>query len=374
MMMKRIQLKLPLLLNLIFFIVASGCNVNTDTGNTKIGVILSMTGELASYSAPMKQGMDLAAQENGKDKSNPIELKYADSKAEAKTAVGALMQMSSVDKINYFIGDISSTTTLAMIPVIESNKAFLLSPGASSPKLSGISQLFARNYPSSLDESLKSAEYGFNVLKKTKAIVVYVNSEFGIGLKDAFVKRFQQLHGTILSTETYDFGNVDFRTLIIKLKSAAPDLIYLAGNQKEMGNFMKQLKESGYNCSIISNISFLEPDCLNIAQSAAEGVMVPVAYYNPKDTTDKSSVDFSKLFKQKYHTDPTAANAVGYDAVTLIYAAIKKVGNDPQKVAAYIRNLKDYNGALGKFSFENGDINMKTVFKIIKDGKPVDIK
>lgn len=357
----------------LFILILISCN---DSGKQtiKFGVILPLTGELASYSAPMKQGMELAIDEiNGSNKTK-VELKFVDSKAEAKTAVGALMQMSSIDKIKYFIGDISSTTTLAMTPVAESNNAFLLSPGASSPKLTGISKNFARNYPSSLDESIKSADYAFKTLKLSKSTIIYVNSEFGIGLKEAFENRYKQLGGTILSTESYSFGSVDFKTIIIKLKGVKPELIYLAGNQKEMGNFMKQLKESAFNCKVISNISFLEPDCLNIAQSAAEGVMIPVAYYNAADTSESASLNFSKSFKLKLNSEPTAANAVGYDAVMLIYSTINKEGDDPQKVAAYIRNLKDYNGALGKFSFENGDINMKTIFKIIQNGKAVDIK
>ena len=166
--MKKQKLSICTILFLAF-ILMSGCHNPNKTDNYSIGVVLPFTGELASYSAPMKQGMELAAEEIKKSKAEKIELKYVDSKAEAKTAVSAVMQMSNVNKIHYFIGDISSTTTLAMIPVIESSKSVLLSPGASSPKLSNASKSFARNYPSSLDESLKSAEYAYNKLKISKA-------------------------------------------------------------------------------------------------------------------------------------------------------------------------------------------------------------
>jgi branched-chain amino acid transport system substrate-binding protein len=364
-------------LSLLSIIMLSSCNDSSSgdkSTKVNIGVVLPLTGELASYSAPMKQGMELAVEEINKADSTKAELKFIDTKAEAKTAVNAIMQMINVDKISYFIGDISSTTTLAMIPVIESNKAFILSPGASSPKLSGISKSFARNYPSSLDESLKSAEYAYNTLKASKATIVYVNNEYGIGLKDAFEVRYKQLGGNLLASEIYNFGEVDFKTIILKIKEQNPDMIYLAGNQKEMGNFMKQLRDSKFSCKVISNISFLEPDCINIAKEAAEGVMVPVAYYNPNDSTSSTAMNFGKLYKQKFNADASVAVAVGYDAVMLIYNSIKKEGNDPQKVADYIRNLKNYNGALGNFSFENGDINMKTVFKIVQNGKAVDIK
>lgn len=358
----------------LLFLLITGCDNSNKTNNYKIGVILPFTGELASYSSPMKQGMEQAIEEVKSINADTIEIKYIDSKAEAKTAVSALMQMTSVDKISFFIGDISSTTTLAMIPIVESHNSVLLSPGASSPKLSNISKNFARNYPSSLDESVKSAEYAYSNLKLSNASIVFVNNEFGLGLKDAFENRYKKLGGNILSTESYSFGSVDFKTIILKLKSANPDVLYLAGNQKEMGNFMRQLKESGFSCKVISNISFLEPDCINVAKEAAEGVLVPVAYYNPNDTFSKVTSNFVKNYKLKYNTEPSVAVAVGYDAVMLFYSSIKKVGNNPAKVAEDIRNLKKYEGALGSFSIENGDINMRTIFKIIKDGKPVDVK
>lgn len=360
---------------LLSFLMITSCNNGNGSANSKkisIGIVLPFTGELASYSEPLKQGMELAVEKIESKKGEKVDLKYVDSKAEAKTAVSAVMQMTSVNAIHYFIGDVSSTTTLAMIPVIESSKSVLLSPGASSSKLNNISKNFARNYPSSLDEAIKSAEYAFNTLKVSKASVVYVNNEFGVEAKETFENRYKQLGGIILSSEPYNFGSVDFKTIILKIKAAKPDVLYLAGNQKEMGNFMRQLRTGDYSGKVISNISFLEPDCLNIAKEAAEGVLVPVAYYNPNDTSSKTAADFVASYKKKYNTEPSAAVAVGFDAAMLYYDAIQKVGDSPMKVAEYLRNLKNYEGAIGTFSIENGDINMKTVFKVIKNGKPVD--
>lgn len=373
--LKQISLALAIIAGLMY----SGCNNSggkkeSENEVVKIGVILPLTGELSSYSEPMKQGMEMAVKKINLENDLEVELIYTDSKAEAKTAVSALQKMISINKIKYFIGDISSTTTLAMIPVIESSNSFLLSPGASSPRLTGISDLFARNYPSSLDESIKSAEFAFNELKAKRVSIVYVNSEYGTGLKDAFHNKFINIGGTIVTEESYPFENTNFRTLVVKLKNANPDMIYLAGNQKEMGNFIKQLKESGFNPYVISNISFLEPDCLNIAQEAADGVIVPLAHYDPTDTTFSKAYTFAIEFRKTQNTDPSVAVAVGYDAVTLLYDAILEKGDNVEKVAQHIRNIKNYNGALGVFSIEDGDINMKTVFKVVKNGKPVNYK
>ena len=67
-------------------------------------------------------------------------------------------------------------------------------------------------------------------------------------------------------------------------------------------------------------------------------------------------------------------DANGYDAVMMIVEAIKQVGEAPYAVAGYIRNLKNYNAAGGLENFENGDVLIENDFKIVKDGKVIDLE
>ncbi len=372
-MRKNIFLSVLLLLSMstciIFF---SGCG-KKDEGKIKIGVVLPMTGDLASFSEPLKTGMEFAIRELNNKNNNKMELVFVDSKADPTTAINGLQKLLNVDKVNYVIGDVSSPVTLALVPIIEKNKAFLLSPGASSPKLDNISSLFARNYPSSVIESYESAKYLANKQNILKTALIYVNSEYGLGLRDVFTRTYKELGGEIIFTETFDIGRTNFRNIIIKMKEANPEAIYLGGNQKEMGSFMRQLRESGSRVLVISNISFLEADCLNIAKNAADGVIVPVAYYNPIDTIYKSAFNFAKLVKEKLNKEVTVPIAVGYDAIMLIAKGIEKFGDNPEKVASYIRNLKNYDGALGLLNFTDGDVRMPVEFKIVKNGKSIRI-
>lgn len=353
----------------LFLFILEGCGRKEETDVIKIGVILPMTGDLASYGEPMVRGMNIALNEINNKSKNEFKLEYVDSKAEPSTAISGLQKLLNIDKVKYVIGDVSSPVTLALVPIMERNKAFLLSPGASSPKLRNISPFFARNYPSSVAESKESAEFLVNEKKILKSAIIYVNSEYGLGLKDVFIETFNEMGGEVVFSEAYEVGRSDFRNIIAKLNQTKSNAIYLGGNQKEMGNFMRQLRESGNDLLVISNISFLREDCLNIAGNAANGVIVPVAYYNPTDASFENVVKFSKLFKEKYEREVTIPNAVGYDALMLLATAIEKHGNDPEEVANYIRNLKNYNGALGLLNFTDGDVSMPMEFKVVQDGQ-----
>jgi branched-chain amino acid transport system substrate-binding protein len=357
----------------IISLIISGCdNRKKQDEALKIGVILPFTGELASYGDPIKKGIEIARTDADTD--YPIEIVYSDSKGEARTAANNLQKLINIDSIQYIIGDVSSTVTKTIAPIAKQNNVFLVCPGASSPKLQNINEFFARNYPSSVSESVESAKFLYNEKGIKEAAIVYVNSEYGLGIRDMFKQTFEDLGGRVTLSESYEFGNKDFRIIIAKLRNVRPPAIYLGGNQKEMGHFMRQLRETNYNPEVISNISFLEPDCINIAGEAADSVIVPVAYYNPEDSLMKGAYRFAEKYKNKFNEEPSVVNAVGYDALTLIITAVNKVGNNPAKVAEYVRELKNYDGAVGILNFSKGEVTIPIVFKMIINGKPVVIK
>jgi len=366
--MKKRNLLFGLLISLLFPLLFIHSCKNEKEDVINIGVILPMTGDLASYGEPMKVGMEMAFNELN-DKNIRFKLNFIDSKAEPSTALSGAQKLINIDKVKYIIGDVSSPVTLALVPLTEQHNVFLLSPGASSPKLNNISPLFARNYPSSVVESIESAKFLFKNRGISESSIIYVNSEYGIGLKEMFEKKYSELGGKIIFSESYDYGRINFREIIAKLNNVNANAIYLGGNQKEMGSFIRQLRESGSKSLVLSNISFLEPDCLNIAGKAADGVIVPVAYYNPNDSLMSGAFDFAQKYYEKFEKQVTIPVAVGYDALKLITTGINVMGDNPGKVAQYIRNLKNYNGALGVISFTDGDVMMPFEFKVIIDQK-----
>jgi len=319
----------------------------------------------------MKIGIQMAMDELDSAK---YQIVIIDSKGENKTAISGLQKFINIDGIKYIIGDVSSSTTLAMVDISTSNNVFLLSPGASSPKLKNISKLFARNYPSSIEESINSAHFVYNNIGKNNVAIVYVNDEYGSGLSSLFKQEFEKIGGKITFLESYQPNQSDFKTILGKLKKSNPQIIYLAGNQKEMGKFMKQYHELGIKAQIVSNISFLEADCINVAGETANGTIIPLPYYNPEDTVYKGAYNFGQLFYKRFGKYPTVAEAVGYDAVKLMIKAIEQGNNDPLSAASFVRNLKNYDGALGKLNFTDGEVSIPVIFKVVKDGKTIDFK
>ena len=256
-----------------------------------------------------------------------------------------------------------------MIPIIERADIFLLSPGAATPQLTNISKLFARNYPSSADESIKSASYMLNNITRECVAVIHSNDDYGIGLSKVFSEYYIEEGGDICFRESYETGTKNFRDILARLSQLNFKAVYLSGNQKEMGAFIRQYREYGFNQKVIANMAFLEDDCIKVAGDAAEGVIIPIVKYD----IDDNSLFFNN-FKNKYNTIPTLVNALGYDAIKLVVESIEKSGNSPIKAAQYVRNLQEFDSSMGILSFKDGNIVVPIEFKEIKDGKVVVIE
>jgi len=342
----------------------------------KIGVILPLTGEAAKYGQSAKRGLDLALEEinaSGGVRGKKLSLIYEDSKADPKEGVNAIQKLITIHKVPAIIGAMASSVTLAIAPIAEKNKVVLLSPASSAPKITYAGNYIFRNCYSDIYEGTKMADYIWNETSYRSIAIIYINNDYGIGLKRAFEKRFTELGGKVIISEPYEFGSTDFHTQISKVKNANPDAIYIIG-YGEMGRLLIQAKEIGLSKPFFSCIMFEDPDILKIAREAAEGVIYTFPSYDPK-SQEKQIRDFVRAFKKKYGQIPDGFAANSYDALKILALAIKKGGGDSEGIKDALYTVRDFPGVTGKTSFDaNGDVKKPIGIKTVKDGRFIWLK
>jgi branched-chain amino acid transport system substrate-binding protein len=256
-----------------------------------------------------------------------------------------------------------------MIPIIDREKIVFVSSGASSPKLSGVSKYFFRTWPSDIAEALAMAKFAFENLSFRKAGILYINNEYGIGLKEPFANRFEDLGGKVIVAESFEQNATDFKAQIIKIKNLKTDFVYLAGNPREMARSIKQMRELGLRQQILGISTLNEKEVLEIAGKAIEGVMFTDVSYDPNSPTEETQ-KFIKDFETMFNRKPGILAITAYDALVVLKDAIEKNGLAPEKIANHLRNLNDFQGASGKISFdENGDVKRNVRIAIVKEGR-----
>lgn len=362
------------LLLLIIFVVIFFSNKFFSKDDTfQIGVTLDMSGPNAVYGKQVLNGVQLAIDEINKG-GEKIKFTLLDSRSDPQIAIMNTKKFIDIQGIKVLIGEISSNATSAMIPIVEQENAFLFAPASSSPKLTNISKNFARNWPSDIAEAGSAASYVSEKLKSTKIGVVYVNSDYGIGLQRKFETSLLEKGVNLFVKLGYKQGESDFTNLILKQDLGDLETLYLAGNPKEMGIFIKQFRGYGLKANIVSNTGFLQNDCLIVAGVWANNVVVPTPYFNVDDVSAEPEMKkFIDLFESKHGKKPTLVNANGYDAVYILYNAYLKNSKRTQDMGRLVRNLKKYRSASGVIDFIDGDVEVPIKYVKIIDGKQVNL-
>jgi len=368
--MKRI-FSLVVILLIICGLIWVSCQKKVEEKVVKIGAVLVLTGPNAKAGQSAKQGIEMAVEEinaSGGVKSRKIKVIYEDDGGEPQKSVSAVQKLINVDKVLAILGPMWSSCVLAVAPIVESKGVVILSPTASSPKITYAGDYIFRNTYSDAIEGAKTAEFASKELKYGKAGILFINNDYGVGLKDAFKRKFEELGGKIVIDEGYDPKTTDFRTILVKVKERSPEVIYIAG-YSEMGQLLRQMRETGIKIPVLSCIMFEISDIAKVAGKAAEGVIYAYPSYDP-EKGNEITLKFAKKFKEKYGTLPDPEAAFSYDAVKILALAMEKGGFTSEDIKNALYKIKGYNGVTGKTSFdENGDVIKPVGFKRVHNGK-----
>jgi ABC-type branched-subunit amino acid transport system substrate-binding protein len=104
----------------VLLVFSFGCAKKVDK-EINIGIIVPLTGDAAVYGNALKKGLDLAVDEINKTggiKGKKVSLIYEDSQADPKTAISAFNKLVTVNKVSLIIGDMFSSTTLSIAPLV----------------------------------------------------------------------------------------------------------------------------------------------------------------------------------------------------------------------------------------------------------------
>lgn len=338
----------------------------------KIGLIGPLTGEAASYGLPQKNMVEMAAEEinsQGGIKGRNLEIIYEDGKCNGKDGATAMQKLVNVDRVKVVLGGLCSSETLGAEPVGTQNKVFLFSMGASSPDLTGKSRFFARDYPSDATQGKVLAEVAIkNNWKKTAFIQEQL--DYPLGIYRAFSAEYEKLGGTVVKEE-FSSDVMDFRSILVKLKTENPDVLFVDTQTPAVAErILKQLQETNWKPQLMtSDVVPGDPETVKRNSGILEGAIGAEFGIDENNPKFKGMLE---AYKKKFGEDvPYLSYAqTEYDGVYIIRDAIKTVGYDGEKIADYVRSLKNWQGASGSVTIEeNGDRTGGHVPKVIKNGK-----
>jgi branched-chain amino acid transport system substrate-binding protein len=226
-------------------------------------------------------------------------------------------------------------------------------------------------------QAMMSVDYDINYLKARKIAIIYDTTEYGKGGKDGIVDRLAEYGLKPVAVESYNNGDTDFTTQILKVREAKPEVVHLYSYVKEGIILVRQAKEFGLDAKIIISAAANNPAFLEAAGDAAVGVRIFHQTPYLIDSPEPLVADFVKRLKANYRVGagrPSQAELQGIGGAVVVVEGLKRAGKDLtwEKYITALESMKNFEcGFITPTTFSPTDHNgTKTgKFLIIQPGK-----
>jgi branched-chain amino acid transport system substrate-binding protein len=365
-----------LVLGLVVFSLGMlGCAKNENEQEIKIGAVLPLTGGAGKYGEDAKLGLELAVKEKNSEggiNGKSIKVIFEDDQSNPQQTISAFKKLTTVHGVPVIVGAMTSSSALAVAPIAEQNRVVLFSPSASTPELSGAGDFIFRNELSDAYGGVAQAEQSWNKLGIKKVAIVYINNDYGIGVKNAFLSTFRKLGGQIVATESFEPDAQDFRTQLTRIKQKSPEAIFIVA-YKESILILRQIKELGLKVKILSTPVFEDREVIEKAGETAEDVIyVYYGGFSPQSGNEHIK-KFVEDFRRKYIRDPGYYSALAYDAMNIVLLAIEREGIKSEDIKNGLYQIRNFPGITGTTTFDaNGDVTKPVILKTVKNGQFVE--
>jgi branched-chain amino acid transport system substrate-binding protein len=361
----------------IFTFVAVSFSQSKATGDPiYFGIAAPYTGSGAEFGDMIWKGAELAAKEiNAKGGINgrPLKLEKGDDQGKNDQAVIVANQFVKNDKIVLVVGHFNSTCSLASKPIYNQNKVVQFSPGSTNVKVCEGGPYTFRNLYRDDYQGEFLAEFAKTDLGAKKVAVFYDNDDYGIGLKNAFIKKCDEIGLEVVGEEAYVREQTfDYSTSLNKFEARSPDVIFISGLYNEAAAIIRLARGKGIKIPFMGGDGLDSPGLLEIAGQSAEGTYVTSPFVFTED--NKKGEVMADAFNAEFGMDPDTWAALTYDAVMMAAEVVKEAGVDREKVRVLMADIttkeKGYDGVTGVTYFdENGDCLKPAYVKIVKDGE-----
>jgi branched-chain amino acid transport system substrate-binding protein len=358
--------------------VGAGCGKSEPV--VTIGFVAPLTGDQAPHGEDMLQGARMAVAHaltvGPVLPGYRLALVPVDDQRSPTQAVAAAKKLVADPDVVAVVGHLNSSCTMPASAIYHEARLLQVSPISSNPQISR--QGFDTFYRTCVTDDLQGPAAALFAVRELGAQRIFVLDDmttYGRGLANEFVKKLQGLGITPLGHEGITQGDKDFTSVLTKIKSLTPDLLYFAGMFPEGALLIKQKADVGLTAKFMGGDGQFDPVLIDLATpAAAEGI------YLTTIGSDIHRIPTALAFVDEYerqHGPIGAYSAYAYEATSIAIWAIRKAGvKDRQAVLAAMKTLKDYPGLFGLQNFdEKGDSLIRDVgIFTVKDGRFAFIK
>jgi branched-chain amino acid transport system substrate-binding protein len=366
--MRRCRVLLPAILSL------TACSGGSSRGP----IVLGLAGPFSQpRGVSLQHAAELAVKEinaRGGIRGRPLALRIMDDSGRPEVAIRIAQQLADDPAVVAVVGHLTSSASLAAGRVYwEARRPLvMISPSASSPDLSGVNPYMFRVCPSDVSHGTQLARYARQLLSAQRVGVIYLNDDYGRGLRLSFTAEFKRLGGEIVEADPMLSATPTLEPYLSRLRQKGGiDALMLATDRGGAELALREMGRMGVHWTPLGGdaLSGIEKN-----GPLAEGVRMSAAYL--VDQSGERNAQFVGAYARAYPGErPDHRGASAYDIVQLLASVLTKSGTDRRairdRVARVGGDLPAFEGVTGTIAFDaRGDVPAKpVVIGTVRDGQ-----
>ena len=334
-----------------------------------VGVTVSATGPAASLGIPEKNTISLMPKTIAGQKVNYIVL---DDASDTTSAVSNARKLVSENKVDVILGSTTTPNSLAMIDVAAESQTPMISMAASARIVEPMDAKRKWVFKTPQNDIMMSLAIVEHMAASGVQSVGFIgfNDAYGEGWYQEFSKAAALKKLKIVANERYARTDTSVTGQALKIMSAKPDAVLVAGSGTPAALPQKTLKERGYAGKFYQTHGVANADFLRVGGKDVEGTFLPAGPVLVADQlpashpVKKSAMSYVTAYEGAYGKGTVSTfGAHAWDAGILmanaVPAALKKAQPGTPEFRAALRDAleatKEVAGAHGIFTMSAND-------------------
>ncbi|PID48302.1 MAG: branched chain amino acid ABC transporter substrate-binding protein [Proteobacteria bacterium] len=332
-----------------------------------IGVQAPITGKYANEGQSIDNGVKLMVDEYNKKGGilgKKIKVVSCDDEGVAQKAAICARKLAN-EGVLAVIGSYTSGATEAAQTTYYRSKILQTSDGTSDSLTKHKYWTFFRNSFQNSAQATFTANYLVNDRKFKRIALLSDYSSYSTGLTDSVAKAIKDIKGNIVYEGKIKSGTQNFTSVLTKIKSLNPDVIYYGGYYVDGGLLRAQQIQLDIKAEFVGGDSNDNPDFLKLAGKSAVGAIL-INFPTPEFLPYDIAKEYLKNYKAKYGIDVASIwTLMNVDGLrTILYAADQIKSFDTKKISDFLHTLKDFQGITGPVSFNSDGERVNTKFNV----------
>jgi len=351
------------------------------------GASVQLTGPVANTGRYYKDAYDFAIEKINAaggvkvgNEQRKIALKLYDNQSDVNLSVRQYVQLLAQDKVNFLLGPFASNFVIADSAVAEKNRVPMVQGGGASD------QIYARGFkyifgtlPAASDYFGSTIDAMMKLEPKPRTVaLLYADDSFDVAVAKGTRGLLEKAGLKTPIDERYSSNASDFSALLSRIKAEKVDVVFVAGHETEVLNFIRQAKSLDVSPKLYSfTVGVPSADFRQALGKDANGASGMTAWLPSAALKDRwfgNAEEFERAWKARFGYEPDYHAASGVATVETLVNAIQNAGSlDPQKVRDALARIS-FDSLYGHIAFnDKGQISLPQTMVQIQNDKVVPI-